>query len=309
MCAALCAGLALRPWWPSLSLFAGTILCSLAVAVMNVMMPSVLRRRFPDHMGEMTAAYTTALSIGAGLAAGLTVPLVTALGGSVSLALAVWAVPATIAFLVWLPQLRAPLPGARAVGSSIGLLRDWQAWQITLFFGLQSALFYTLLSWLPTIYRDHGISPAAAGAVLAVLTTVGIVGNILAPLLSNRFGRPRLAVLSTGGLTLLGLVGVLVAPTQLALVSATVIGIGTAGTFSVTLLLMASRARDAVIAARLSGMAQGIGYMISALGPLAAGLLHSATGGWNVPLVVVIGIGVAQIATGVGAARPGVVSR
>ena len=309
MCAALCAGLALRPWWPSLSMFAGTILCGLAVAVMNVMMPSVLRRRFSGHLGEMTAAYTMALSIGSGLAAGFTVPLVHALGGSVALALAVWAVPAALAFALWVPQLREPLPGARAAGAGIGMLRDARAWQITLFFGLQSALYYTLLSWLPTIYRDRGASPAAAGGVLAVMATIGILGNFVAPLVANRFGRPRLAVAGTGLLTMIGLVGVLLDPTQLALVWATLLGIGTGGTFSVTLLLMASRAHDAVIAARLSGMAQGIGYMISALGPLVAGLLHSVSGGWSLPLVVTLGVCGGQLAAGLAAARPGAVSR
>jgi CP family cyanate transporter-like MFS transporter len=308
-CAALCVGIALRPWWSGWSLFGGTIVCGLAVAVMNVMMPSVLRRRFPRHLGEMTSAYTMALSLGAAAAAGLTVPLVNALGGSVALALAVWAVPAAVAFAVWLPQIRAPRPGDRTAGAQVGLLRDWQAWQITLFFGIQSALFYTLLSWLPTIYRDHGASPEAAGSVLGVLSAVGIAGNFAAPLLAVRFRRPRLAVLCTGGMTLIGLVGVLVAPSQLAFLWATLLGIGTAGTFSVTLLLMASRARDAVIAARLSGMAQGIGYMISALGPLVAGLLHSISGGWQAPLIMTIAICGAQLVAGLGAARPGVVSR
>jgi CP family cyanate transporter-like MFS transporter len=309
MCGALCVGLALRPWWPAASLFVGTVLCCLAVAVMNVMMPSVLRRRFPDRMGEMTAAYTVALSIGAGMASGLTVPLVHAFGGSVPLALAVWMLPALAAFILWLPQLRQPWPANRAAGAEIGLLRDWQAWQIMLFFGLQSALFYALLSWLPTIYRERGTSPTAAGALLAVLVTVGIVGNIAAPLLANRFGRPRLAVVLTAAMTITGLLGILIAPTQVAFLWVTLIGIGTAGTFSVTLLLMASRAHDAVIAARLSSMAQGFGYMISALGPLVAGLLHSMSGGWNVPIMVIIGIGVAQLAAGIGAAREGVIER
>jgi CP family cyanate transporter-like MFS transporter len=307
MCAALCTGLALRPWWSGVSLFAGTILCGLAVAVMNVMMPSVIRRRFHEHMGEMTAAYTMSLSIGAALALGLTVPLVGALGGSVRLALAVWAVPAAVAFAFWLPQIRWPRPTGRVAGADIGMLRDLQAWQITLFFGLQSALFYTLLSWLPTIYRDHGMSRAAAGGVLAVMGAVGIVGNFVAPLFATRSGRPRLAVLLTGGLTMVGLIGVLIAPTAFPLASATMIGIGTGGTFSITLLLIASRAHDAVIAARLSSMAQGIGYMISAVGPLAAGLLHSATGGWELPLIMTIGVCAAQLLAGTGAARPGVV--
>jgi CP family cyanate transporter-like MFS transporter len=307
-CAALCVGLALRPWWPSFSLFAGTLVCSLAVAVMNVMMPSVLRRRFPHHMGEMTAAYTMALSIGAGLAAGFTVPLVHALGGSVALALAFWALPAALAFILWLPQVRLPRPVSRVVGADLGLLKDWAAWQITLFFGLQSALFYTLLSWLPTIYRDRGASPAAAGAVLAFMAAIGILGNFAAPLLANRFGRPRLAVAGTGLLTMIGLFGVLIAPTQLALVWAALMGIGTGGTFSVTLLLIASRAHDAVIAARLSSMAQGIGYMLSALGPLAAGLLHSMSGGWDLPVIVTIGVCGAQLVAGLMAARPRIVA-
>jgi len=308
-CAALCAGLALRPWWPTFSLFAGTLVCSLAVAVMNVMMPSVLRRRFPRQMGEMTAAYTMALSIGAGLAAGFTVPLVHVLGGSVALALAIWTIPAAMAFVLWLPQVRVPRPRGPAAGASIGVLRSSAAWQITVFFGLQSALFYTLLSWLPTIYRDRGASPTAAGAVLAVMTAVGILGNFVAPLVANRFGRPQFAVACTAVLTIAGLLGVLIAPGQLALLWAMLLGIGTGGTFSVTLLLIASRAKDAVVAARLSSMAQGIGYMISAPGPLIAGLLHSVSGGWELPVIATIAIGGAQLATGLMAARPQVVER
>lgn len=309
MCAALCVGLALRPWWPSFSLFPGTILCGLAVAVMNVMMPSVLRRRFPEHVGEMTAAYTMSLSIGAGLAAGLTVPLVHTLGGSVALALAIWAALPAIAFALWLPQLRWPGPGDRAAGADIGLLRDWRAWQITLFFGLQSALFYALLSWLPTIYRDHGASPTEGGAVLAAMSAAGILGNFAAPLLAHRTGNAQLVVLGTSGLSAIGLAGVLFVPTELPLVWGALLGIGTGGTFSLTLLLIASRAHDAVIAVRLSSMAQGIGYMVAALGPLVAGLLHSMSGGWNVPLIVMIGVCCAQLAAGFAAARSGFVAR
>ncbi len=308
-CALLCLALAARPWWPSASLFAGTVGCGLAVAVMNVMMPSVIRRRFTRHMGEMTSLYTTALSIGAALAAGLTVPMAAAFGGSVGLALAAWSIPAAVAFFVWRPQLGEPRPTARAAGADVGLLRDLQAWQITLYFGLQSALYYTLLSWLPTIYRDHGTSPSAAGGVLAVMSAVGIIGNFGAPMLAHRTGRGRLFVAICSAITIAGLAGVLLAPTAAPLLWATLAGVGTGGTFSLTLFLMASRAHDAVIAARLSGMAQGIGYLVSALGPLSAGLLHTATGGWTVPLAVTIALCFAQLAAGLGAARPGAIAR
>lgn len=306
MCGALLFGLLLRPWWGAASLFPGTVLCGLAIAVMNVMMPSVIRRRFAGHMGELTAAYTMALSIGAGLAAGLTVPLVNLLG-SVPPALAAWALPAAVAFAVWLPQLRRPRPAARVVRTSEMLLRSAHAWHITLFFGFQSALYYTLVSWLPTIYRDQGTSAVAAGAVLGVLSTVGIIGNLAAPMLAQRSGRAREMVAVTGLMTAAGLFGVLFIPTVLPLVWATLLGIGTGGTFSVTLLLMAARARDSAVAGQLAGMAQGVGYMISALGPLSAGLLHSATGTWAVPVTVTLCVCAAQIAIGLRAARPGVI--
>ena len=131
----------------------------------------------------------------------------------------------------------------------------------------------------------------------------------VAPLVANRFGRPQFAVACTAVLTIAGLLGVLIAPGQLALIWAMLLGIGTGGTFSVTLLLIASRAKDAVVAARLSSMAQGIGYMISAPGPLMAGLLHSVRGGWELPVIATIAIAGAQLATGLMAARPQVVER
>ena len=309
MCALLCLGLALRPWWGTGALFAGTVVCGVAVAVMNVMMPSVLHRRFPRHLGEMTAAYTMALSVGAAVASGLTVPLVSALHGQVAGALAMWAVAPAVAFVVWIPQLRVPRPEARAAGSDIGLLRDARAWYIAIFFGVQSALFYALVSWLPTIYRDHGTPPAAAGGVLAWMTLTGIAGNFAGPQIATRLGRPRLAVMLSAGATTLGVLGVLSAPTAAPLVWATLLGVGTGGTFSLTLLLMAWRARDSQIAARLSGMAQGLGYLIAIAGPLGVGLLHSATQGWTVPRAVVFALCLATIGSGVAAARPGVIAR
>ncbi len=289
MCAALGIGIALRPWWGAASLLAGTILCGLAVAVMNVMVPSTLRRRFPARLSEMTSLYTMALTVSAGLGAGFTVPLARAL----------------VAFVVWLPQLALPTPSSRAPGADIGLLRDRRAWLITLYFGLQSSVFYILLSWLPTIYRDAGSSPVFAGAVLSFLTISGIVGSLVAPLLAGRLGRPRLAVLLIGSASLVGLIGVLVAPLQLAFAWAALLGTGTAGSLGIVLFLIAAEAKDAAIAARLSGMAQGIGYMMCALGPLAAGLLHSVTSGWMAPLVLAIALCAGQLAAGVAAARPG----
>lgn len=302
---ALLIGVGLRPVWPGWSLLVGTIVCGLAVAVMNVMMPSLVRRRFPRRIGEMTAAYTMALSIGSGLAAGLTIPISKALGGSVQWALAVWALPAALALVIWTPQLRWRRPTEPVRGFALGLLRNRHAWQVTLYFGLQSMVFYTLLSWLPAMYRDKGTDPTTAGALLGILTAVGIVGNFTAPMVASRLGDQRLVVLGASGVTIAGLVGILLAPPQTALLWVIMLGVGASGSFSMSLLLMASRSRDAAFAARLSTMAQGLGYVIAACGPLVAGLVHIASRGWAVPLLVTIAISSAQLVFGLGAARPG----
>ena len=302
MLAALCIGLALRPAWGVWSLFAGTIVCGLAIAVMNVLMPSVVRRRFPRRIGEMFAAYTMSLSIGSGLAAGLTIPIARALG-SIPWALAVWAVPALVALVVWSPQLRWKKPAREAGAVRVGLLRDRLAWQITFYFGFQSMVWYALLSWLPAIYRDKGADPATAGALLGVLSTVGIVGNFAAPMAASRLRDKRWVVAVSSLLTIVGVSGVLLAPTSTALLFVIILGIATSGSFSMALLLMASQTRDATFAARLSGMAQGFGYLISAGGPLLAGLLHAASGGWQLPLLLIIALSVGALVAGVAAAR------
>lgn len=303
MTAALVVGVAVRPVGPAWSLFGGTVLCGLAVAVMNVMMPGIVRRRFPRHVGEMTAAYTMALSIGAGLASGFTIPIRTASGGSVEWALAMWALPAAVALVVWIPQLRLSRPAAQVGGFAVGLLRDRLAWLITIYFGLQSMVFYILLSWLPAIYRAKGTDPATAGAVLGVVGAVGIIGNFAAPMVAARLHDKRAVVLVTSGLTITGLAGILLAPTQTALVWATILGVGTGGAFSMALLLLASGKRDAATVARLSSMALGLGYLFAAPGPFVAGLVHAATGSWQLPLLMTIGLSSVQLVAGLGAAR------
>jgi CP family cyanate transporter-like MFS transporter len=304
MASALLIGIVLRPVGPVWVLFAGTVLCGVAVALMNVMMPGIVRRRFPRRVNEMTAAYTMALSTGAGLAAGLTIPIRTVLGGSLPLALAVWALPAAVAIALWVPQLRVSRPTPTpARGLAIGLLKDRLAWLITLYFGLQSMVFYILLSWLPAIYRAKGADPSTAGAVLGVVGIVGLVGNLAAPIAAGRLGDMGRVMWATSGLTILGLAGVLVAPTQTALVWACFVGVGTGGAFSIALLLLASGTRDAASAARLSSMALGIGYLIAAPGPFVAGLIHAASRSWQVPLLITIAVAVIQLTAGLGAAR------
>jgi CP family cyanate transporter-like MFS transporter len=303
----LLAGVVLRAAWPDgpLGLFTGTVLAGCAIAVMNVLVPSLVRRRFPGHVGLMTGVYTTSLVAGGAIAAGVTIPLRDASNGSLHVALGIWAIPIALAIVVWLPQRRyGALPVVAGGAEALRALgRNPIAWQVTLFMGFQSLLYYAPLSWLPAIDRDRGIDPATAGLLLSVLNLISIPTTFIAPLIAHRMRDQRLAVAGSTSLTALGLLGILLAPASTALVWVLILGVGQGGTLSLALLMIVMRAGDDETAARLSTMVQGIGYLMAAAGPLVMGLLHSATGGWSIPLIWLIVMSVLMGWVGVFAAR------
>ena len=292
--AVLLGGLMVRAIWPDWGLFPGTILAGLAIAVLNVLLPSLVKRRFPGRVGTMMAAYTTAMAVGSAMAAGLTVPVLRAAGGSVHAALGIWALAAVLALVAWLPQFGASalIPNASLDGRRRAIWRYPVAWCVLLYMGMQSLLYYGPLSWLPEIYRERGVDPVQAGLLLMVFNVLGIVGNLTAPVLASRMRDQRLAVAVPTALTTVGLLGVLLAPTSTALVWAVLMGIAQGASLSLALLLIVLRSADSDTAARLSGMAQSGGYLIAASGPLVMGLLQTATGSWTTPLLFLVGVAV-----------------
>ncbi|MGH7698360.1 MAG: MFS transporter, partial [Candidatus Dormibacteria bacterium] len=307
---ALVLGLVWRALGPAWALFPGTVLAGLAVALLNVLIPALVRGRYADRAAPVTAAYTIAMSIGASLGAGLTVPLLQSTG-SLALALGIWAAPAIVGVAVWAIQRQSdrpppPADAGFAVQQGVPLRRlgrDRTAWLVTAFFGLQSLVFYAMLSWLPAIYQAKGASPALAGGVLAVLNTVGIGGNIMGPALAQRSRDQRLAVAAGIALIAAGLLGILLGGAGEAFLWAAVLGLGTGSSFAVALLLVVLRSPDAHTAVSLSASAQGLGYVIAASGPLVLGLIRQASGGWSVPLLVVLGLVGLELLAGLGAAR------
>jgi CP family cyanate transporter-like MFS transporter len=304
MVATLAAGLVIRAVWPEWGLFPGTILAGLSIAMLNVLLSSLVKRRFPQRVGPMTASYTSAMTIGAALAAGLTVPVLRA-SGSTNVALGIWAVPALLALLVWLPQLQFGAPAAQAT-ATIRRQAIWRyplAWCVMLFMGMQSLLFYGSLSWLPEIYRDRGLDAAAAGFLLLLFNVCGIVGNLAAPVLASRRADQRGAVAAALTLYLVSLIGVLLAPTATAPLWALLLGTAQGASLSLALLIIVLRSADSEAAARLSSMAQSGGYLLAATGPLVMGLLHAATNDWTAPLLFLIAVAVLIWVPGLIAAR------
>ena len=307
---ALLVGVVLRAAWPEhVGLFGGTVLAGCAIAVMNVLVPSLVRRRCPGRVGLMMGVYTTALVSGGSLAAATTVPLRDAADGSLHIALGIWAVPIVVGIVAWLPQRgHRALPAVAGGREAIRALgRSPIAWYVTAFMGLQSLLYFAPLSWLPAIHRDQGIDPATAGVLLSTMNLVSIPTTFLAPVLAHRMRDQRKAVAGCVALTAIGLSGVLLAPSSTALVWVVIMGLGQGAALSLALLMIVLRAEDDHTAARLSSMAQGFGYLLAAAGPLVMGLLHAATGDWDVPLVVLIGLCAAELWAGLAAGRARVV--
>src|SRR5512142_141457 len=304
----IAAGLLLRGVAPGVMLFPGTVLAAGAIAVLNVLLSSMAKRRWPERAGLLIGIYLTTLSIGAILSSLLSVPLYRDSGQSVPLTLGVWAAPAALAALLWLPQLRyRTARPAAAVAPAQARLRVYRyalTWQVTAFMGLQSLLYYSVLSWLPTIFQDRGTSAVTAGNLLALMGGGNLATSLIVPVLAHRRPSQRALVIPSLIGTAAGLAGSLWAPLGSAPFWVLILGFSQGSCLGLAIFFMLARAPDAGVAASLSGFSQSVGYLAAAAGPLAVGLLHTATGSWDIPVAVLLILGAAELATGLLAARP-----
>ncbi|MGC5343466.1 CynX/NimT family MFS transporter [Streptomyces sp. DT24] len=312
---ALAAGIALR-LLPSLAgLFIGTVIVGASIAIANVIMPAAIKRDFSHRVGLMMGLYSTALSAGAALASGATVPLLSLVGGGWRPTLALWAVLALVAFLVLVPQLRhtpvrdprthvvADAPSDVGEPSVRALTRDPVAIAVTALMGLQSMSFYAALTWVPTLFQDAGMDAHSAGWMLSYSAFLGIAASLVTPAIAKRTRPAWLPVAVAVVLTGAAFVGLAAAPLPGAYVWMTMLGLGQGASLSLSLTYIVWRSPDARHTGHVSMMAQGFGYLLAGLGPVGLGALHTATQGWGVPLMALIGLLVLQMWAGALASR------
>jgi CP family cyanate transporter-like MFS transporter len=276
-------------------LLVGSVLALAGAGIGNVLLPPLVKRYFPDRIGLVTSLYVTVMSLGASIPALVSAPIADT--GGWRLSLAVWSVLSLASLVPWIVVIvqhrreKAALEDAvepqhnRLPGS---IWRSPTAWTMAVVFGLPSFHAYAAFAWLPQLLVDSaGVSRINAGALLALFGIMGLPAALIVPALVIRVRNVRWIMLS--GLTafVLGYLGLLVAPSTVTWLWVALIGAGPLlFPASLTLINLRSRTHEGSVA--LSGFVQGIGYSIGALGPLLVGILHSATGSWTPPLILLL---------------------
>ncbi|MDQ0895608.1 CynX/NimT family MFS transporter [Agromyces ramosus] len=293
----------------ALWLVAASALTFAAIGVGNVLLPPLVKRYFPDRIGLMTTIYVMAMSVSTFAPPLVAVPVADAAGWRVSLG--EWALLAAISIVPWVVLLahpkrrsRAALPEEADRGQLRHALRSSLAWSLAIVFAVSGFNAYAAFAWLPTILHDiAGSSPAEAGVLLSLYAAMGLPAGLLVPVIAVRYGRVRLLIAVAVAAFVAGYLGLLLVPTWATWLWVALAGLGPL-LFPLALVLINLRTRTHSGAVALSGFVQSVGYLIVAIGPLAVGILHDATGGWGWPLVFLLASAVPAAIAGLVVARP-----
>ncbi|MGM8364562.1 CynX/NimT family MFS transporter [Virgibacillus sp. W0181] len=291
-------------------LFLGTLLVGMGIAVCNVLLPGVVKEKYPAKVALMTSVYSTGMGVFAATASGLSIPLAKGLQFGWQLTLIVWAIPALVAIIIWITLAAKNKVSEREVSvqyvTSKGnrIWSSFLAWKVALYMGLQSFLFYVTISWLPEILHDYGVSIATAGWLLSYTQFVGLPASFFVPVIASKLQSQRWLVCALCSMYLLGVFGLLVGTSYIVMIiSVTFIGLTLSGCFALALAFLGMRARNARQSAELSGMAQSMGYMLAAVGPMLIGFLFDLTQSWTVPLITLMIVASLVMYFGMGAGQ------
>ena len=280
------AGIALRSLPSAALLFGGTAVIGCGIALGNVLLPGLIKRDFPGQVAKLTGAYSLTMGAAAALGSALVVPVALSGAGWHGALLMLMMFP-LLALLLWLPQWRqrpaGSLSGSRALQSR-GIWRSTLAWQVTLFLGINSLIYYVIIGWLPAILQSHGYSETEAGSLHGLLQLATAAPGIVVPLILLRLKDQRGVAGLSAMMCAVSSAGLWFMP-DLAVMWTLIFGFGSGATMILGLTFIGLRASSAHQAAALSGMAQSVGYLLAACGPPLMGKIHDANGDWRIPLL------------------------
>lgn len=306
--ALLCVAIVLRSLGPRGLVFAGTALAGLAIAIVNVLLPVIVKRRFADRAALFTSLYTTGIGAGAAAGAALTVPVAGALGVGWREALLCWLAPALLALgalagLLLADRERSPRPPPRRQG----LWSNGIALRMTLFFGLHSGLAYTVFGWLAPMLVARGMDPSAAGYVVALTIAGQMAGTILAPHAAAMAADQRFLNVGLALGSALLLAGLFVLPLRFASLVGPFQGLFQGSLLAVSMMLIILRSSTPDVAAGVSALVQSAGMVGAGTTPFLVGLLYEWTGTLAGPATLVLAVGLGAAMLGYAAGLPGTI--
>lgn len=310
---ALALAMLLRPLGAA-ALLLGTVVVGASISLLGILTPQLVRTHLGRRHGLWSGVYTAAFGASAALGASLAVPVFTLLGDDAGAAIAVWAIPVGLVavFAVAVAgRLRASIvheppldTGSIPASATASVLRAPRIWSVTGFFGCQALIYFAITAWLPTIAIGRGLDPTSAGLLLAWMSLAGLPSALLAPTIAARFRSQSGVILVVSLLSAIGLAGIAFAPVAVAALFVAVLGVAQSAAFGLAVGLIVARAPDAARTAAFSAVAQGFGYALAALGPLALGLLASSGIAWTPLVAGLLAVVVVQLAFGLVAGRP-----
>jgi CP family cyanate transporter-like MFS transporter len=284
-------------------LFGSTIILGISIAILNIVTPALVRRDYPKKITTVMPIYSAVLALMASLGAGLSIPIASYFDEDWRFGVSVWAVPALLVALIWIPLLRKaqPMPDTHE-NHFKELFRSKKAWLVSLYMGVQSAIFYTQVAWMPKILIDKGYSAAEAGALFGLSTLCGFALTLILPLVFSRGEDLKFAILSTSIPGIVGFIGL----NQLSntwTIPALILISTTHAALPLALGLIAMKSPSVGATSHLSSMAQGIGYCIAAAFPILIGYSYEVSDGWLVATYLIASLILVQAVLGLKANR------
>lgn len=289
----LIVGIGIRSFGGVGTLFIGTILIGSSIAIGNVLLPSLIKHNFEQNIGMMTGIYAVSMNLCGAIGSGISIPISSSSGFGWSGALGCWGILSLLTIFFWLPQLRnchksMDFLQIEKKVNSINLWRSKLAWNVTMFMGAQSLIFYTVIAWLPEILESKGLGINEGGWMLSLMQLSMLPVTFIVSILAGCLGKQHVLVIVSVTLLIAGLFGILYGGPLLIPLWIIMIGVGVGVAFSLAIMFFSLRTKNIYEAAELSGMAQSLGYLLAAIGPVLFGWLHDITHNWTTPLLMLI---------------------
>ncbi|HLS59614.1 MAG TPA: MFS transporter [Virgibacillus sp.] len=310
----LTIGIVVRSLFGTSSLFIGTLLIGLAIAIGNVLLPGLIKMNYPLKIGFMTGIYGVFMNIFGGIASGISVPLASINNIGWQGSLGFWGIFSFIALLVWIPQLRKPSQSPKATSGTAKSVKGksiWKsplAWYITVFMGLQSLMFYTLITWLPEILSSHGYSSSGGGWMLFLMQLALIPMTFIIPIVAEKMHDQVILSGITASCFIVGVLGLWIGFKPFLPIAVILLGVAGGSAFSLSMMFFSLRTNSGQQAAEMSGMAQSFGYLLAACGPVLFGVLHDFVDGWRLPLGLLMVLAVVIFLSGIQAGKNRVIA-